>query len=101
MLLITLHAGTAFDNAQLFHDSRRMVHNLTTALSTRHTIGVAQGLLMRHLACDTDRAFTLLRRASQHTNHKLRDLAARLVTAHEQGNFHEALVDHRIHQDVQ
>ncbi|GAA1298850.1 GAF and ANTAR domain-containing protein [Saccharothrix xinjiangensis] len=100
ILLVTLHAGVAFDNAQLFHDSRRLVENLTTALGTRHTIGLAQGLLMRHFSCDTEGGFTLLRRASQHTNGKLRDIAADLVAAHERGGFREALLHHRIHRDA-
>lgn len=96
ILLVTLHAGVAFDNAQLFHDSRRLVENLTTALGTRHAIGVAQGLLMHHFSCDTDRGFALLRRASQHANRKLRDVAVELVAAHERGAFGEALATHRI-----
>ncbi|MFC6092586.1 GAF and ANTAR domain-containing protein [Saccharothrix sp. BKS2] len=100
ILLITLHAGVAFDNAQLFHDSRRLVENLTTALGTRHTIGLAQGLLMRHFSCDTDGGFALLRRASQHGNSKLRDIAADLVAAHERGSFREALIGHRIGRDL-
>jgi GAF domain-containing protein len=100
ILLITLHAGVAFDNAQLFHDSRHLVENLSTALGTRHTIGMAQGLLMRHFAVDTDDGFALLRRASQHTNNKLRDVAAALVAAHQRGGFREALVVHRIDRNA-
>ncbi|MCE7000813.1 GAF and ANTAR domain-containing protein [Saccharothrix sp. S26] len=96
ILLITLHAGTALDNIQVLHHSKQLVEHLTTALDTRHTIGLAQGLLMRHFAHDTDQSFTLLRQASQRTNRKLRDIAHDLVAAHERGELDEALARHRI-----
>jgi hypothetical protein len=100
ILLITLHAGVAFDNVQLFHDSRRLVDNLTTALGTRHTIGLAQGLLMQRFSCDTDRGFALLRRASQHSNRKLRDVATDFVAAHERGDLDGVLLTHDIVVDT-
>lgn len=87
VLLFTLHAGVAFDNASLYEDSRRLVEQLRTALSTRALIGSAQGLLMHRNGLDSERAFTALRTASQHTNVKLRELAGQLVTAHEQGEL--------------
>lgn len=96
ILLIAVHAGVALDNIEVLHHSKQMVRHLTTALDTRHTIGLAQGLLMRHFAHDTDQSFTLLRQASQHTNRKLRDIAHDLVTAHESGELDEALARHRI-----
>jgi transcriptional regulator with GAF, ATPase, and Fis domain len=96
IMLIALHAGIAMDNIDLLHHSKQMVRHLTTALDTRHTIGVAQGLLMRHFSHDTDQSFTLLRQASQLTNRKLRDIAHDLVAAHERGDFAEALTRHRI-----
>jgi GAF domain-containing protein len=87
VLLLTLHAGVAFDNATLYHDSLELVSQLRTALRTRSTVGRAQGLLMRHLDLGSDEAFAALRRASQNSNTKLRDLAELLVTAHERGEF--------------
>ncbi|CCH30167.1 GAF and ANTAR domain-containing protein [Actinosynnema sp. NPDC047251] len=99
ILLIALHAGVALDNIDLVHHSRQMVRHLTTALDTRHTIGLAQGLLMRHFSCDTDGGFTLLRTASQHTNRKLRDVATDLVEAHERGELAKALALHRLTGD--
>ncbi|QFZ18853.1 GAF and ANTAR domain-containing protein [Saccharothrix syringae] len=96
ILLIALHAGVALDNIEVLHRSRRMVRHLTTALGTRHTIGLAQGLLMRHADTDTDGGFALLRTASQRANRKLRDVAADLVAAHERGEFDEALARYRI-----
>ena len=96
VLLLTLHAGAALDNASLFRDSNQLIAQLRTALRTRALVGRAQGLLMRHFGCDSDQGFTALRRASQHSNTKLRDLAGVLVTAHEQGELDETLKRLRI-----
>ncbi|MFD4194248.1 ANTAR domain-containing protein [Amycolatopsis thermoflava] len=96
VLLLTVHAGVVFDNAQLFHDSRRLVDQLKVALETRQTIGQAQGLLMRHFGCDAQGGFGLLKGASQNTNTKLRDVAETLVSAHEQDNFESALAKFRL-----
>lgn len=87
VLLLTLHAGVAFDNATIYHDSLELVSQLRTALRTRSTVGRAQGLLMRDRGYDSEQAFTVLKRASQNKNIKLRDLAAQLVKAHENGDF--------------
>jgi GAF domain-containing protein len=87
VLLLTLHAGVAFDNATLYHDSLELVSQLRTALRTRSLVGRAQGLLMRHLKLDSEEAFSALRQASQNSNTKLRDVAGLLVSAHEDGHF--------------
>lgn len=91
VLLLTLHAGAVFDNAQLYHDSRSLVDQLNTALDTRQTIGQAQGLLMHRFGADVATSFRLLRGASQNTNSKLRQVAQTLVTAHENGCLDDAL----------
>jgi GAF domain-containing protein len=91
VLLFALHAGVAFDNASLYHDSRKMIDQLRTALDTRALIGSAQGLLMHRYSYDTERAFAALRTASQNHNIKLRDLAAQLVEAHERDELETAL----------
>ena len=100
VLLLTVHAGVVFDNAQLFHDSRRLVDQLTVALETRQRIGQAQGLLMRHFGCDSTGGFGLLKGASQNTNTKLRDVAETLVSAHEQDNFAGALAEFSLDADT-
>lgn len=92
VLMLTLNAGVAFDNASLYHDSHQLIGQLQAALHTRSLVGRAQGLLMRHFSYDSGRAFDALRRASQNTNTKLRDLATLLVQAHEDGRF-ESEVD--------
>ena len=91
VLLLVAHAGMVVDNASLYHDSTQLVTQLRTALDTRSLVGRAQGLLMRHHGYDSDTAFTTIKRASQNTNTKLRDIAAQLVTAHEQGQFDTTL----------
>jgi hypothetical protein len=90
-LLLTLHAGVVFDNAQLFHQNRQLIEHLATALRTREMIGQAQGLLMHRFNCDSHQSFDLLKSASQNTNTKLRDVAAAMVTAHEQKSLDSAL----------
>jgi len=91
VLLLTLHAGVAFDNASLYHDSNELVGQLRAALRTRSLVGRAQGLIMRHFDYDSPQAFEALKRASQNSNTKLRDLAGLLVSAHEDGSFESAV----------
>jgi ANTAR domain/GAF domain len=52
---------------------------LQEALASRDLIGQAKGILMARGSCSADQAFDTLRRASQRTNRKLRDVAADLV----------------------
>jgi len=87
VLLLTLNAGVAFDNASPYHDSHQLIGQLQLALRTRSLVGRAQGLLMRKFGYDSTRAFDVLRRASQNSNTKLRDLAELLVEAHDSGRF--------------
>jgi GAF domain-containing protein len=54
--------------------------NLRIALTSRSTIDNAIGILMGQQQCTAEEAFDLLRRASQHRNVKLRELAAQIVS---------------------
>ena len=96
VLLFTLNAGVVFDNAQLYHDSQSLVGQLQTALATRSLVGRAQGIVMHRYELDTDSASALLKRGSQHTNTKLRDVAQAIVEAHEQGSVEVALTKYEI-----
>lgn len=87
--LFAAYAGAVLDNATLYSDCRSLVDNLRSSLRTRSTIGQAQGLLMVQRDLDTTGAFDVMRQASQRHNVKLRDLAADLVAAHEDGSFDE------------
>ena len=54
---------------------------LRRALETRTVIGQAQGVLMARQHIDAVEAFDILRRASQRTNRKLRDIATDIVAS--------------------
>lgn len=66
------HAATALEAA-------RHVSGLGVALGSRHTIGMAQGILIERFDLDPERSFALLRRLSSTHEMKLRDVAAHLV----------------------
>jgi GAF domain-containing protein len=59
--------------------STNEIDQLHKALQSRHTIGVAQGLLMNRYGLTEDTSFRFLSRVSQDTNTKLRDVAARVI----------------------
>jgi GAF domain-containing protein len=72
-------AGLAVSVARSHENEERRAENLTSALGTRELIGQAQGILMERERVTSDQAFDILRRASQHLNRKLRDVAQDLV----------------------
>jgi len=53
--------------------------HLWKAIEARHRIGQAQGILMERFQIDADKAFTVLRRLSQHHNMKLHLVAHQLI----------------------
>jgi hypothetical protein len=84
-LLFATLAGLALGSADEREDEERRAVNLQTALSTRELIGQAQGILMERERITSTEAFHVLRRASQHLNVKLRDVAQTLVDTGETG----------------
>ena len=72
-------ARLALDSAEAHEAEESKTAGLTEALRTRELIGQAQGILMERERITADQAFDLLRRASQHLNVKLREVAATLV----------------------
>ena len=78
-LLLAAMAGVAVTSARTHEDERRRTANLHAALATREVIGQAQGILMEREHITPERAFDVLRRASQHLNVKLRDVARNLI----------------------
>ncbi len=70
--LFAVHAANALSSA-------RTLAGLETAMSSRHVIGMAQGILMERYGLDEQQAFAFLSRLSSHHNRKLRDLAGDLV----------------------
>jgi AmiR/NasT family two-component response regulator len=72
-------AGQALIVAHSHEDEERRAESLHHALATREIIGEAMGILMERERITAERAFDVLRRASQHLNIKLREVAQNLV----------------------
>jgi GAF domain-containing protein len=77
------HAAVVVGNAIDRTISEKVKEQLQEALATREVIGKAQGMLMVRHGVGTEEAFDMLRRASQHSNRKLRDVASDIVEAQE------------------
>ncbi|GIM64803.1 hypothetical protein Pve01_84280 [Planomonospora venezuelensis] len=71
-LVYAVHATTALSSA-------RHASTLQTAISSRHVIGMAQGIAMERYGIDQHQSFELLRRLSSTANVKLRDVATQIV----------------------
>ncbi|TCO44057.1 ANTAR domain-containing protein [Kribbella antiqua] len=99
VLLFALNAGVAFDNVQLFNDSRTLIEQLRTALATRTVIGQAVGLLMHRYGITSSVAFDVLKRCSQDANVKLRQVSLDLVEAQNVGQLAPALRKYGLHSD--
>jgi GAF domain-containing protein len=78
-LILASHASVALAGAQALADQKEQVAHLGQALTSRDVIGQAKGILMERERLTADQAFDLLRRASQHLNIKLRDVADRVA----------------------
>jgi GAF domain-containing protein len=86
--LLTEHAAAAIA-AEL---SRDRAEQLEAALETSRVIGTAVGILTERLRIPPGHAFEKLREASQNSNRKLRDIAAKIVeTGTLAGDLGEAL----------
>jgi hypothetical protein len=72
-------ARLALDSAEERAAGESTAVNFSAALLTRELIGQAQGILMERERISADQAFDILRRASQHMNIKLREVAETLV----------------------
>ena len=79
-------ARLAIDSAEERATDKTRAVNLAEALRTREMIGQAQGILMERERITADQAFDVLRRASQHMNVKLRQVAETLVETGESPN---------------
>ena len=78
-LIFATLSALALGGAQTHEDEDRRASNLNQALATRELIGQAQGILMERERITSDQAFDILRRASQHLNVRLREVAPDLV----------------------
>lgn len=77
------HAAAVLSNAVSIADAEATNRHLSEALATRQLIGQAMGIIMARERCSTDDAIDVLRRASQRTNRKLRDIALEVVRSTE------------------
>ncbi|CAN5157985.1 GAF and ANTAR domain-containing protein [soil metagenome] len=68
-------------NTQAYWDAHQLSIDLNEAMKSRAVIEQAKGMLMASQQCGADQAFELLVRASQRENVKLREIAARIVSA--------------------
>lgn len=78
-VILAALAGLALSSAEAHDAEERRLDNLQHALVSREVIGQAQGILMERERITPNQAFDVLRRASQHLNIKLRDVAQALV----------------------
>ncbi|MGK5684182.1 GAF and ANTAR domain-containing protein [Actinoplanes sp. URMC 104] len=73
------HAAVAIANAHQFYSAATLAAQLQAAMHSRAVIEQAKGVIMAQRRCTPDEAFAYLTRASQDTNHKVRDVAAALI----------------------
>jgi hypothetical protein len=83
-------ASLALSVAHSHEDEERRAVNFHTALGSRETIGQAMGILMERERITAEAAFVILRRASQHLNIKLREVARNLIDTGEDPDTGEA-----------
>ena len=70
--ILARHASVAVASA-------RHEETMAQAVDARKLVGQAMGILMERFDVDADRAFAILKRYSQDTNTKLRDVAQHLI----------------------
>jgi transcriptional regulator with GAF, ATPase, and Fis domain len=73
--ILSAHAALAIRSV----NDKQRAEQLDQALLSNREIGMAMGMLMVHGRMTQEEAFAVLRRASQHLNRKLRDVAADVV----------------------
>src|SRR5205085_8030683 len=71
--------AAAMESINAYRSTATLAQNMAEAMRTRATIEQAKGILMADKQVSADDAFDLLRRASQRSNTKLRDVALRIV----------------------
>jgi len=77
--LFTQEVARTVPTALRITEQTQLAEHLQEALASRSTIDQALGVLMAQNRCTRDEAFGILRRASQHRNLKLREVAAAVI----------------------
>ncbi len=75
------HASGALTLATRLASRAALIEQLRSTLASRTVIDQALGIIMAQEQCTQQRAFAILRSASQHRNVKLRDIAGAIVTS--------------------
>jgi GAF domain-containing protein len=78
-LVLAEQASVAVANAEVYWRANQLTTQLEKALLSRDVIGQAKGILMARQGLSADQAFDVLRRASQRSNRKLREVADEIV----------------------
>ncbi|GAA2855854.1 ANTAR domain-containing protein [Actinoplanes cyaneus] len=73
------YAAVALANAHLYDTTVALADHMETTMASRAVIEQAKGIIMGQRHCSADEAFTILSRASQESNRRVRDVAADLV----------------------
>jgi GAF domain-containing protein len=73
------YAAVALANAHLYETTASLAAQMQAAMDSRAVIEQAKGIVMSERRCTADEAFSILTKVSQHSNRKLRDVAAALV----------------------
>ena len=73
--VLAAHAAVAMQGAREHDRAEQLEH----ALASSREIGMAMGVIMAHGRMTREAAFEVLRRASQHLNRKLHNVAAEVV----------------------
>lgn len=84
--LLVDQVRVSLENAELYESAHLLSAQLQGALDSRAVIEQAKGVLIARQGCSDDRAFDMLRRASQRLNRKLRDIAVDLVSSVQDGS---------------
>jgi GAF domain-containing protein len=73
------YAAISLANAHLYDTTATLARQMEVAMASRAVIEQAKGIIMSQRRCSADEAFSILSKASQAANRKLRDVAATLV----------------------
>ncbi|MGK5518110.1 GAF and ANTAR domain-containing protein [Micromonospora sp. URMC 107] len=74
-----VYAAVALANAQLYDSTATLARQMLEAMASRAVIEQAKGMIMAERRCTPEQAFAVLRKASQDSNRKVRDVAQALV----------------------
>jgi GAF domain-containing protein len=76
---VAAYIAVAIANADAYAEASTLARNMQEAMHSRAEIEMAKGILMAQQHCTPAEAFSLLSKASQRSNRKLRDLARDIV----------------------